>query len=353
MSTTKQILVAIQDKSTTKLIDQNILTPEGYRVTVVSSGKDAQKIVNKTHPDLMILGDDLPGDNIFDLAVKILNDQPTLPIVFLSSGEIDYSPRDLIRLGLVDWLTMPLSTEDVKKSVQSGLNRSQHWEEWLQLDSSRTTGPLLKKVDELETLTKVGSSITAQLELDSIKKLVVDAAVSLTSAEESSILLLDEDSGHLYIRAARNFQDEFVRTFRLEVEDSLAGEVIRTGKPVFVDSTNPQKIQTQYLVHALIYVPLSIHGRTIGVLGVDNRESGKELDESNVPLLTALANYSSIAMENARLYTETFLERNKLENILTQIRDGVLAVDAQENILLLNPTIREIFMLGEGDFIGK
>jgi len=75
----------------------------------------------------------------------------------------------------------------------------------------------------------VGRSITASLDLDVVLKLVVDAAVEITGAEEGSLLILDESSGELHMRAARNFNDEFVRTFSLPMNDTLAGDVVRRG----------------------------------------------------------------------------------------------------------------------------
>ncbi len=124
---------------------------------------------------------------------------------------------------------------------------------------------MLQRVDELETLAKVGRAVTAQLDLDKVLTTVVDTAVELTGSDEGSILLLDEDTGELYMRAARNFQDDFVQTFRLPVKDTLAGEVLNSGESILIAGEDPKKIQTAYLVYSLIYVPLIIQGRTIGV----------------------------------------------------------------------------------------
>ena len=65
----------------------------------------------------------------------------------------------------------------------------------------------------------------------------------MTGSEEGSLLLLDEKSGELYMRASRNFNDDFVNTFRLPIQDSLAGSVLRSGKPVILDEKTPQKIK--------------------------------------------------------------------------------------------------------------
>jgi two-component system phosphate regulon sensor histidine kinase PhoR len=182
---------------------------------------------------------------------------------------------------------------------------------------------------------------------------VVDAAVELTGAEEGSLLLVDETTGDLFMRAARNFQEEFVRTFRVPVKNSLAGSVILTGKSVLLDEKTPQKIKTAYLVQGLIYVPLQIHGHIFGVLGVDNRKGQVPFSQHHVQLISTLADYAVIAIENARLYSNTALERNKMETILTRIQDGVIVVDPEKNVLIMNQTVRAAFNLGTTNPIGK
>jgi two-component system NtrC family sensor kinase len=105
---------------------------------------------------------------------------------------------------------------------------------------------------DLEVLGRVGRSFTTVLDLDRVLKRIVKAAVELSGAEEGSVLLVDKESGELYMRAAQNFDDEFVRTFRLPVQDSLAGEVIRSGRPILINQDRAQKIKTAYFVHSLI-----------------------------------------------------------------------------------------------------
>jgi len=353
MGDLKRIMLVFSDEDTALLLERIIRSLDNYQVIVARTCKEARRVMETVHPDLMILGDKLEDGDYAELASQLVERQPTLPIILLTSKETDSLPRETIRLGLVDWLTPPLTTDIVREAVERGLQRSQQWQEWLQFDSSRYTGPLLERVDELETISEVGQTVTAQLDLDGVLTTIVDAAVKLTGAEESSILLQDEDTDELYMRAARNFQEDFVRTFRLPVEDTHAGEVIKTGEPVIINADNPQKIKTAYLVHSLVYVPLICSGRTIGVLGVDNRESGKGFSEKHVTLISTLADYAAIAIENAKLYSETEIERNKLENILTQIEDGVIVVGDSNELILVNRRARLAFDLGDEDLSGK
>jgi two-component system NtrC family sensor kinase len=141
--------------------------------------------------------------------------------------------------------------------------------------------------------------------------------------------------------------------FRLPVSDTLAGQVIRTGDPVLLDEDTPQKIKTAYLVKTLIYVPMKVHGKVIGVLGVDNRESKQTFTKEHMMLTSTLADYAAIAVENARLYNESEIERQKFETILTQIEDGVIVVGLDDRIILINRVARAMFDLWDKDVESK
>ena len=136
----------------------------------------------------------------------------------------------------------------------------------------------------------------------------------MTGAEEGTLMLVDKDSGELYMRAARGLGEKYARGFRLRVEDSIAGQVVRTGQP-FLESGDAQrlKVKTGYLVKSLMYVPLKAGQEVIGVLSVDNKVSNTPFTESDVYLLSALADYASIAIVNARLYTEVKSFSEELE----------------------------------------
>ena len=177
--------------------------------------------------------------------------------------------------------------------------------------------------------------------------------MELTGAEEGSLLLVDKESDQLYIRASKNFQEDFVRTFRLPIQDTLAGNVLLTGQPVVVDESTPQKIKTSYLVHSLIYVPLLLKARVVGVLGVDNRNNRLPFQKHDIDLLGTLAEYAVIALLNATLFNDTQAERNKLDTILRRVQDGVVVVDRARQILIINQAAETSLGVMASEVLGK
>ena len=346
------LLLVVSDAGFGTLLEKSTLRPAGYEVTLVAERDAVETLVKANPPDILLIGEKLDDCDGLELSASLLQIRPQLPIILLATKHSEKLLAQALRVGITDYLAPPVRPNDVLQTIERCMQRRKMLEDWAVLEARRNTKSLRKRVDELEALHRVGQAVTASLDIDNVLKTVVDAAVELTNAEEGSLLLLDEATGELYMRAARNFQDEFVRTFRLPMRDSLAGQVLRTGEPVAINASTPQKIKTSYLVHTLIYVPLQVHGRVIGVLGVDNRQSGHSFSEDHTTLLAALAGYAAIAIENARLYQRTEIERSKLETILTRVEDGVIIVGHDGRLILVNHTARKAFGLQDDNIFG-
>ncbi|MBU0512856.1 MAG: GAF domain-containing protein [Chloroflexi bacterium] len=347
----EKILLAVSDPTLGKLLKDGILRPAGYQVTRAEDRHSVESLLGFSPVDVVILEEHSADEALVEFAGQLLCAYPALAIILIVSSERDDLVLRALRMGVTDCLHPPLKPADVLQAVRGGLERRKRIESWTRKQTRRNTDILRRRVDVLKELEQIGRSVTASLDLDFVLTAIVDAAVNITGAEEGSLLVLDDDSGELYMRAARNFQDEFVRTFRLPVSDTLAGEVIRTGKPVLLDEGTLQKIKTSYLVRTLMYVPLKIHGRVIGVLGVDNRESKQAFTRHHLALVSTLADYAAIAIENARIYSNTEVERRKFETILDGVEDGVIVVGFNHRVIIVNRTARDAFGIGEDETI--
>jgi len=160
--------------------------------------------------------------------------------------------------------------------------------------------------ERLRILHTLGMAIASAMDLEQVLTRIVEAAVFITEAEEGSLLLLDEETEDLHLRAQKGMGDRYARGFRVPVHDSLAGNVLRTGKPERMESaTQEYKVVTGYLVMSILYVPVAIHGTPVGVLAVDNQTTERPFTEDDENLLLVLAGYAAIALEKAQLIDES------------------------------------------------
>lgn len=348
MAKTDVILLAMEESSTLGLLER-ALRASSYGVAIAKNAAMLDKALAETSPALVLITERL-GDKLgLNLAIGMLERFPTLPIVLFADFDNPALIKKAFRAGLMDVINPPLRIDEVVAALKHSQKRAELTGDWVRREVRRTTASLEQRVSEMDSLVNLGRSITGTLDLDKVLTSVVSSAVELTGAEEGSLLLLDEKTNELYMRAGRNFEENFARTFRLPVKDTLAGQVIRTGKLVSFSENAANKIQTSYLVFSLVYVPLRSKDRIIGVLGVDNRQNRRPFTPHNETVMTILADYATIAIQNAQLYHESESERAKFGTTLTSIQDGVILLDKGNRILLINPAAKKAFGLGLGD----
>lgn len=341
--------------SDTQLNDLLIRTVDkkDYSIKVFLKRSTLLEEIDLLKPELIILGDKLIDTDSLDLAEELLTHFPAAQIILLVGMDNHNILKKAIKVGISDYIEMPLKAEEIIKSVASNLGKYKEQKDWVLLEAKKATANLRKRVHELEIITQLGKTITGSLNIDDVLTSIVDAAVELTEAEEGNILLLDEKTNEVYMRAARNFNEDFIRTFRLPINDSLVGTVINTGEPIILDEETPTKIKTSYLIHSLVYAPIKTNGKTIGVLGVDNRHKTTSFTNRDIVLLSALAEYAMIAIVNARLYENLLEERNKFETVLTKIQDCVILIDNENRLIFANQAALSAFALSGFAILGK
>ncbi len=348
----KKILIINAEIQTNRLLNQ-IIESMGFTVLVSESIDNAQQYFSMNIPALVIINEIIATQNNFNWIKSIRQKYPLLPIILYTINEKHQTLKQALRLGINDYLSSPLTREDIQNSIQANLSQSQNLRNYVLFESRRATQQLQARVNDLETLTDLARMVTSSLDVDVVLRMIVESAVELTGAEEGSLLLIDENTGELYMRASRNFNEDFVSTFRLPVNDSLIGSVVQNGKVVIFDDNTPQKIKTSYLVHSLVYIPLKLKEQIIGVLGVDNRNKRMVFSQRDIGLLTTMAEYAVIAIENSRIFSEMVVERTKLETIINQIEDGVLVLDNDFRILIINEIAKTILRVSGEQLVGS
>jgi signal transduction protein with GAF and PtsI domain len=122
------------------------------------------------------------------------------------------------------------------------------------------------------------------------------------------LFLIDEDTNDLYLRAAKGVGDKRASLLLLPARDSLIGQVVKTGQPLRIASSDPRldfTVKTGYMVNSLLYVPLKFRGKTKGVLAVSNRVSDRAFTRTDGSRLDLLADHTVMALETAKLHDIT------------------------------------------------
>lgn len=210
----------------------------------------------------------------------------------------------------------------------------------LRADLAEANQLLNRRLQALNTLYTVGKSIVSTLDHDEVLRRIMDVALNTTQAEEGFILLRERDK--LFLRAAKNVQDDLVERLHKAAADEVAWRVIRSGRPVMLQRET--KIATGYLAQALLYVPLTAPGEgPFGVIAVINRTRDESFDEEDLFTLSSVADFAAITLRNAQLFETVEVERSRLRALMERATEVILIADEQEHLLLWSESARALF----------
>jgi signal transduction histidine kinase len=199
-------------------------------------------------------------------------------------------------------------------------------------------------LERYEGIMELSRHLNTVLELPLLLQLIVEAAVELTDSEASSILLVDRKSGNLFFEAAAGAKSEEVQRVIVPMDESIAGWVVQHNESVVVQDAQKDErrfqqadIETAFITHSLIAVPLSVKGQVIGVLEALNKTNSRSFDEDDVELLTTLAAQVAVSIENARLFQQS----DFIAEMVHELRTPLTAILSYADMLLSGPIEKE------------
>ena len=88
--------------------------------------------------------------------------------------------------------------------------------------------------------------------------------------------------------------------------------------------------------------PLVNDSNVTGLILVGSKRSGDPYFSEDIDLLSVLTSQAAVAMENAQLYRQVVLANEYLDNILSTMESGVIAVDATGQVTRVNPAAERL-----------
>src|SRR3990167_9514295 len=199
---------------------------------------------------------------------------------------------------------------------------------------------------ELSILREIGERIGYSLNVHKIVDVITGSLGRLLPYSSVAYMLPDED-GRIFFNISlaeavnKHFVTE-VRTRMLKAFAVLFGknytevDVDESVPGAVTDPTNTDKVQSSF------NVPIVINGRPAGVLTVASTEAGLYHTSEEVEILYTIVNQASDAV--SKLQTVLEIEKGKLNSMVASMADGVMMVDTQNRLLVINPQTK--IMLG-------
>jgi class 3 adenylate cyclase/CheY-like chemotaxis protein len=303
----ERILVVDDSAENRSFIVDFILKPNRFQGAEARDGIEAMEIIRREPPDLILLDLQMPRlDGLGVLEALRAENISNIPVILMTlHGSQDIAVR-VFRMGVRDYIEKPYTQAEMLQAIESSLAESR-----LRKEKEALTARLLNANRELHsrnkdltTLSDIGKDVAALLDPAQLLARIVEAAIALSGSEQGSIFLVE--GGELMLRAVRRRADSQARPVAERSQDKQALSVIETGKAVNLAPQDlaPIRARNANAPQALLYMPLVLGQRNIGVLGVENFTAPRPFSETDLLRLATLSDYAAIAIENARNFRQ-------------------------------------------------
>ncbi|MBA9002660.1 MULTISPECIES: helix-turn-helix domain-containing protein [Thermomonospora] len=204
---------------------------------------------------------------------------------------------------------------------------------------------------ELAALFETASDLAGLRDLDAVLEAIVRRARRLLHADVSYMTLNDDERGDTYMRVTDGSVSAAFRALRLPLGAGLGGLVAQTGMPYtsgsylsddqFRHTTEIDTAVAEEGLVSILGVPMRLGSRSIGVLFAAHR-TDHPFAKEEVALLSSLAAYAAVAIDNARLLAETraALEELSAANEVIRARGDAVERAAQAHDRMADLVVR-------------
>jgi len=175
--------------------------------------------------------------------------------------------------------------------------------------------------DYIQAITDISQAITSDLYLEELLKLIVMVTAKVTGVAICSLWLIDEtvNPPKIRLKATQAIAPEYVKDRSLDLDEGVVGYVASKKRPLTIRNVlrnrrfKEKEMARKLGLVSMVGVPLRLKDdRVIGVLNCFT-STPHDFSETEVNLLTAVANQAAVAILNTELMVKTKVIQEELE----------------------------------------
>ncbi|EKR84382.1 sensor domain-containing diguanylate cyclase [Leptospira interrogans] len=168
------------------------------------------------------------------------------------------------------------------------------------------------KPELIKLYSSLGKIITSSLEQQEVLSAVMEEVRLFFSPKNWSLMRYDENSEELFFLIAEGIQFNHIRSIRLKSGEGIAGSVVQTKSPIFVENVKndprfSKKVdeKTGFETKTIIAVPMIFRGEVHGVIELVNRFDGSSFSPEDLVILQTIADFTAISLAHSDQYEKT------------------------------------------------
>ncbi|MFN8595261.1 MAG: ATP-binding protein [Anaerolineae bacterium] len=207
------------------------------------------------------------------------------------------------------------------------------------------------RVRQREYLLEISRALTAQLDLNSVLRRILEVAAELLSSNVGLIVLRLED-GSFAPRASYGLPAQFLPVFAPLWADPPERDAAGNWIVPQID----RKVATitrsgDFGLRQTVFIPMMVGGDLVGIIYFFRAYSGM-FSINDREMLRSFADQAAIAVHNAQLYAQVTRDKQRLDAIIDATADGVLILDHTQRIAVFNRALARMTGLAADEALG-
>ena len=176
------------------------------------------------------------------------------------------------------------------------------------IDKRRQAEYKLRRQNEyMEALHETTVGLIQRLDLNELLQAIINRAAALTRIPHGFIYLYDANTNELELKVGTGLFKNHTG-LRLKPGEGISGQVWIGGESVVVNNYRNWSGRSQHFafeaIQCIMAVPLKSEKSTDGVIGLCYTEKSRIIDSESAEMLERFSRLASVAIYNARLYTD-------------------------------------------------
>lgn len=215
-----------------------------------------------------------------------------------------------------------------------------------------------KKMQELSALNELSRSISTVFNFEETLSSILALIVKMLRGDYGAITIFSHQTKLLSaVKPAYKLTPQQITDFRMRADEGITGRAFCKGVPQLnniLDEATAKVLSRAQItdVKSVIAAPLKVKSQTLGVIHVFSKVQNNFVDE-DLRLFAILSSQAAVVVNSSYMYQEIEEERKKDSALLASISEGVLAVDKDKKIILLNSEGETLTGYLEEEVIGK
>ena len=298
-------VLIVEDDTNVRDFCVRLLRMNGYQVVAAEHGRMAMEILGETRYDLVFTDLQMPEMGGIELLQQMRQRYPeTDAIVFTAHATVE-TARQALKLGAFDYLTKPVTVDDLERTVRRAM-------EWRRVREEK------QRLSEIVALHEMSQTFTSTLDRATAVREIVRLLWRRFAPRALSLSLVHPEDDELELLAQRGTSIERALNSRTPIHGADEAAILAAHQSLVGDERDlPEPSH-------LARITLRANYRPVGILQLARGEDQPGFDADDRTLLQVCASHIAASLDNGRLYQQ--LKDQHIETIAAL----AAAIDARD-----------------------